>query len=253
MMLARANARKQRLLDKISTNTMRRDIPAVHKATLFSLMNSNPAGDLSKDRLKRVRARTRTQTDSVVTSNELGIYDDVAVYVKDPGQPGRFSLGRIQWMRNKNKCTVEYTNPISLANQERYPKLQLLVSMYENASDTVGDVFSYNASDTNEFSCTSVIQSVRLSPVIDKPNDLRLDQHDCDSLKSFLEAHKAVGRGKRRRHVQGQDSAHSEVNVGASLATDEGRHILIEQPDASTGNGLTRSSRERRRTFYEQH
>ena len=149
---------------KVSATIQVPDVGPVHKATFFSLLNSNPNGELSKDRLKRVRARSTTQTGSVITSNEIGIHDDVAVYIKDAGQPGRFSLGRIQRMRNKEKGTVEYTKPISLANQEKYPKLQLLMSMYQTSSITDGEVFVYKATDAREFSLCDILPFQLIHP-----------------------------------------------------------------------------------------
>ncbi len=104
----------------------------VHKSTLVSALNNSPNGNLSLDRISRVRyGNNQTKTSRNAESpDQIGLFDDVAVYVKDPGQSPEWRIGRILRMRNKERGTVEYHQPISLQDAKKYPKLYLSLVMY---------------------------------------------------------------------------------------------------------------------------
>ncbi len=94
----------------------------VHKSTIVSLLNSNPT-KISKDRLKRVRmcSKYEKETNSTIASNEIGLFDDVAIFTKD--ETPSYKIVRVIRMRNRARAITEYIRPISLNDMGKYPSL----------------------------------------------------------------------------------------------------------------------------------
>ena len=58
------------------------NVSAVHKSTLFSMLNSDPK-NLSVDRLKRVRSKnTQSRDKDQDGGDEIGLLDDIAILIK---------------------------------------------------------------------------------------------------------------------------------------------------------------------------
>ncbi len=104
----------------------------VHKSTLVSALNNSPNGNLSCDSISRVQyGYNQTKTSRNAKSpDQIGLSNDVPVYVKDPGQSPEWRISRILRLRNKERGTVEYHKPISLQDTKKYPKLCLSLVMY---------------------------------------------------------------------------------------------------------------------------
>ena len=192
----------------------------VHKSTLFSMLNASPSG-LSTDRLKRVQAKCITTIkpgDEDISSGDITLFDDVAIYIKDKGKQPCYKLARIQRMRNKDRATVDFKRPVSLDGT--FPKLQITVIMYEKQDE---QTFVYTKDNVNEFNISSIIQKVRL--YIEDPNSapvqFTLHNDDKSSLDLFL------------TNVQTKSSVKTKATKSSQNAPLDGRIVTVENQDSS--------------------
>ncbi len=132
----------------------------VYKSTSVSQLNSNP--NVSKEQLRRVRVRMASQDQEaakdVVTSNEVGLYSDIALYIKDNGTKPEYMFARVQRMQLKGKSCVEYKQPIDLGDSEKHSKVEFVVSMYSR----VIEEYRYSGTEHKTFSIWGIIRSVEL-------------------------------------------------------------------------------------------
>ena len=91
------------------------------------MLHSNPSS-ISIDRLKCVKAKARFKNSDVIKGDEIGLFEDVALDIKDKGKRTELKIARIIRMRNKAYTTSELERAVSLKHIDKYPKLQILVS-----------------------------------------------------------------------------------------------------------------------------
>ena len=92
----------------------------IHKSTvLSSLLKSDPY--LSSDRLKRVTqcSKYQKQYGTFTTSNEIALFDDVAIYVKNERATLSYKVMRIKRTRSCNRALTEYSIPISIDDMDK--------------------------------------------------------------------------------------------------------------------------------------
>ncbi len=90
------------------------DVGEVHKSTVLGMLNASHQG-LSNDRPKRVRSKhiSVSVASLVNVSNEIGLFDDVAVSVRQ-GKKKAVQLARVVRMRNKAKKFIKFKKTVSL-------------------------------------------------------------------------------------------------------------------------------------------
>ena len=100
----------------------------VHKSTLVSLLNSSPTG-VSCDWLKPVKMGSKylQEPDINIVSNEIGLFDDIALYFKDKNKPPEYKIARMIRMRNQGRATIQYRRPVSLDDTDKIHHLNVLV------------------------------------------------------------------------------------------------------------------------------
>ena len=121
----------------------------VHKSTIISVLNISPGG-ISTDRLKRVKRKIPLDLggkEKEIRNDEVGLFDNVAIHVKEASSSSYSKIGRILRMRNRNKSIVEFRKLVSLGNTEKYPNLYILVNLY--VKDDANE-YSYNYSYKNK-------------------------------------------------------------------------------------------------------
>lgn len=213
---------------------------AVHKSTLVAKLNSCPEGKLTWDRSVRVRYGKGSQMTPISHDREdqeqVGLFDDVAVYIKDRGKPAEWRLGRVIRMRNREKSTVEYLHPVNINATVKYPKLYLLIKMYSKDKD----IFLYHDSTQPvEYNLSSVIKKVTLTLTGD---EYYLDRDDQISLNEFITniSCSKTSTVKKKRMDRNQESA----------ASGEGLVFIDVAPLPSTADGLRKSNRKRRLRLF---
>jgi hypothetical protein len=212
------------------------DVGPVHKSTIFGLLNTEPDGP-STDRLRRVRSnKTKTYTATTESDNDVGLFDDIAVYIKDRGESAEIQLGRVIRIRNRDKSTVEYRKPMNLEEMSKYPKVQLVVAMYIKQDQQ----YQYCGDNCKEFMLYSVVCRVSLS-VCD--NGLfNIAPSDNIKLDKFLEDISQTKTGSRT----------SKQTNNRTAVTGEGRHIIVQNPvDGPDDQDCRRSKRQRKMIVYE--
>ena len=210
----------------------------VHKSTIFALLNSDPKG-LSTDRLRRVRSKVAIQAGCrELESEELSLFDDVGLYIKDKDRPPTFMLGRVLRMRNMGRGTVEYKKQVSLKQQDQYPKLKILTNLYTK----VGSTFIYNCEKITEFSIENVIAKVKLTINDDKGFDL--SRNDEEVLTEFIQN---VTQKSKRVNSRCQNKSHS----AESRAADGRAVVLVDGNSSGDVDGRQRSRRKRKAIFFE--
>lgn len=160
----------------------------VHKSTLFSLLSSKADCDLSKDRLKRVKARSSSEInvnaviEAEIGVDEIGLYDDVAIYIKDRGQNPTYIIGRVHRIQNRENRAVEYHNSVTI---DSFPKAVIIVCCY--ASSAESDVLYEYGNGMKEFYLSNVIQKVRMIRRDDDVNMFQIHADDKDSVRTFVD------------------------------------------------------------------
>lgn len=214
---------------------------AVHKTTLVARLNSCPDGDLSWDRHLRVRYGKHSHAAECVSDNEaqdhVGLFDDVALYVKDKNKSPEWRLGRVIRMRNKTRSTMDYLKPVNI-HDKKYSNLYLMVNLYTKEED----MFCYNAnSPAIEYSLANVIMKVTLT-FNKSDGSYSLDQRDRAQLSEFLEnARNRTTGGSTLPRRRNQESA----------VSGEGLLILEVQPTPGTSDGQRTSKRTRRQRLFQ--
>lgn len=208
----------------------------VYKSTLVSQLNSNP--NVSKDRLRRVQARmSHDQGDAdldVITSNEVGLYSDVAVYIKDKGKDPEYMIGRVQRMRFRGKSCVEYKRPVDLTESEKNSKVEFVVSMYSH----VNGEYRYAGTDHKTFNIWAIIRSVELK-YTPETEAYQLSDIDSNALHEFIVTQKAHQRKK----------GPPKKTTNQSRA-DDGRRVVTVEP-LNIDNGQRRSKRKRKAIVFD--
>ena len=143
---------------KLTVNV--RAVGEVHKSTLVSLLNSSPTG-VSSDRLKRVKMGSKNlkEPDINIVGNEIGLFGDIALHIKDRNKPPEYKTARVIRMRNQGRATIEYRRPVSLDDTDKYPNLNVLVNMYEKSG---GHYVYSNTAKNLEFKFCTIIMKVSL-------------------------------------------------------------------------------------------
>ena len=102
----------------------------VHKTTLVAKLNSCPDSKLTWDRSVRVRYGNRSlaATSDSEGQEQVGLFDDVAVHIKERGKPSQWKLGSVFRIRNKEKTTVDYRRPVNIKDTKTYPKLYFMLN-----------------------------------------------------------------------------------------------------------------------------
>ena len=194
-------------------------VGAVHKSTIFSILNSNP-DSISKDRLKRVKSKIsgKQKAGNVIQPESLALFDDVAVHVKENKKASVYQLGRVVRMRNNAKGCVEYKRPVSLRQPENYPKLKLLLSLYQQVK---GGAFVYAAAEScsAEYMLTDVITKVQL--FIQEDEKYLLDANGKKALGEFTDNVNSISR-KKKHESKARQSTHLADNKGRVLLEIEG-------------------------------
>jgi hypothetical protein len=212
---------------------------AVHKSTLISMLNADP--QLSKDRLKRVRFTGTVEgtqpslTPTVECRTEVSLFSDVAIFVKDRAGPAEYRLGRVQRIRNEgSRGMIEYKRPVAIADTDKFPKLRILVSMYEKRDS----LYVFTAEKV-EFTLWNIAMGVKLEYQPDSDTYV-LDCDDQADLATFLQQQAPAVRTKRQA---------SRKRNTETLGDAEGRMVTTVTPEAST-EGCRRSRRTRRVVAY---
>ncbi len=226
------------------------DIGEVHKSTIFAMLNTSPDG-LSKDRLRRVKSKhTITSVSSVSLSDEIGLFDDIALCLTKQKRKV-VKLARIIRMRNKAKSYVEFKNPISLDSQAKYPNLVLSVAFYER---NLNGEYVYDVSHSVIYtaSLNQVIMKVALT--LNENGLYSINQADEKSLEEFKKniiKKKSLSKASRNS-MKGKKSSSGK----SSVETDgEGRIVIVTAPttadDLGQDDNIRRSQRSRRVVLYE--
>ena len=220
----------------------------IHKSTVCSLINANPEG-VSKDRLKRVKSKvtavsTHKGSAALNNSNDLCLFDDIAFFMKDKGQPPCYGIAHVIRMRNKSKSTVEYKKPVSLLNRKRFAGLHLLTHPYEED----GEQYVYISNKTTDVLFGKVIMKVKLT--VQDNGNFALDSGDRKSLKEFIT--NISGRNTRKML---KNTACIYRKQLLSNSNSEGRVVIpVESAVTVNGNeteGVRKSKRKRKAIIYE--
>ena len=215
---------------------------AVHKSTIVAKLNSCPNGNLTWDRTLRVRyGKVSSENISNIESyNQVGLFDDVALYIKDQRSPPEWKLGRVIRMRNKERTTVEYIHPVNIQDTRKYPKLYFMVNMYSKNDNT----FAYHSnSQPAEFNVSSVIMKVSLTFKDEAGGTYSLDDGDRQKLEDFkasVSATRPIRRNQRNLEISQQETA----------VSGEGRVVVEVLPTPHVPGGPRTSSRKRRQRIY---
>ena len=150
------------------------------------MMDNNPDG-ISVDRLKRVKSRVVVPTDKIPDKKEVGLFDDVAFYVKEESKAPCYRLGRVMRMRNRNRSTVEFERPVSLDDVGKFPNLHILLRLYER--EDASRNYKYKT-HVDEDSHQEVLLKHLIAPVTLEPQDnglMFLKENDFEILEEFLQ------------------------------------------------------------------
>ena len=250
---SQANSHSLFIGSKVALTVKVPNIGEVHKSTIFSMLNISPGG-ISTDRLKRVKSKIPLdlgQKEKEIRNNEVSLFDDVAIHVKEASSSSYFKIGRILRMRNRNKSIVQFRKPVSLGNTEKYPNLYILVNLYvkDNATE-----YSYNdkSSSHEEFSFNSIIMKVTLE--LHDSGKFTLSTNDTKVLDDFV---KNVSKGKaKKRSVASISGTPSNLRTNnqthCTSATDgEGRVVICVEGQVSDSTSVRKSSRTRKVVIYE--
>ena len=214
---------------------------AVHKSTLVAKLNSCPNGNLNWDRSMRVRygkgAQKTTWDAGRESPDYVGLYDDIALCVREKGKPAQWKLGRVIRMRNRDRSTVEYLRPVNIHDTRKYPKLCFVVNLYSKSNNT----FDYPTNTQPvEFNLSNVIMKVTLS--FDGTSDrYTLDEHDKARLDEFI----VNTSSSHRKHT-------TTIRTKRTQETrlDEGVVVVDVEPQPNTSNGTRTSMRKRRQRIF---
>ena len=77
------------------------------------------------------------EPDINIVGNEIGLFDDIALYIKDRNKPPEYKIARVIRMRNQGRATIEYRRLVSLDNTDKYPNRNVLVNMYKRVVITM--------------------------------------------------------------------------------------------------------------------
>ena len=150
------------------------------RSTVFSKLNNCPEG-LSTDRLKRVKSKVSSNQNKkgkVINKNEVGLFDDVALHLKESSSSSSYTVGRILRMRNQSKSITEFKRSVSLDKAD--PNLYVLVNLYVKEENQ--DLYSYNnepATSHKEFAFKTIITKVSLD--LNDNGKFTLDKNDTKS------------------------------------------------------------------------
>ena len=238
--------------DKVKLTVKVPDVGEVHKSTLISMLNSNPS-NISTDRLKRVKSGSKYSfQEGTISGNDIGLFDDVAMYVKDKGKEPEYKIARIMRIRNRGRSVVEYRRPVNLDNMEKYPNLWVLTNIYEQH----GSTYTYTTSNTNvEFQFSTIILKVSLECTAD--GKFKLEDSDKKKLDEFLDHVKKPSlQNKRNKSSSASCNQRRQPSRSHAAVEGEGRIVLHDEPNHEQVNdsneGLRRSGRRRRFIIYEQ-
>ncbi len=220
------------------------DVGEVHKSTVFGMMNTSP-GNLSKDRLRRVKSKhlTTSSPSSINVSEDVGLFDDVAVYMKN-GKEHRVRLARVIRMRNKAKNFVEFKKPVSLNAVSQYPNLELAINFYTQK----GEEYAYETFDVTpvKIGIRSIILKIKLT--LNEHGRYILDPNDMQSIKEF----ENTMIKKKTKKSQSANTTAASMPSNSVVAT-EGR-VVIEtrgREGIKPNDDRRRSQRMRRLVMYE--
>ena len=192
----------------------------VHKSTLISKLNSFPGGSLTWDRLSRVKyGKHQPGSNDRESPDQVGLFDDVAIYIKDKGMAPRWQVGRVQRIRNKGKGTIEYRKPVSLKDPKHS---KVVVSLVKYQQD--GDSYLYPR-DTPlvEYLLENVIMQVHLEG--DSDGRFHLDASDHIQLQEFLSHTEGKQFSSRSKSLRRSQTRHQ-----AEAVQGEGEVLLEIQP-----------------------
>ena len=216
----------------------------VHKSMLVGMLNQYPT-NISTNRLKRVKSRVTISASENIDGNEIALFDDAAIYTKDLGKKATFILGKVIRIRNCTKLKVEYKQPVSLNDIEKFKKLRVLVRLYDCIQGE-GPSYKQGAAHS-EYLRSNVISKVNLSYQDD--GSYLLNSQDEDKLKEFL--------GNVNRVRQRKQGAQQQQQMAATATTrgvlDGDRFVYVEtaseRRNAGVQDGVRRSTRDRRRVL----
>ena len=227
----------------------------VHKSTLTSLLNSTSAEKLSKDRLRRVRSKATTLQDcepdlTVDYRKEIGLFHDVAIFIKDRGVPTTYLLGRVQHMTKKseNRGKIEYRRPINL-DDPQHQGVEIYVTVYQEA----GEVFRYCPGNTKLFMAYSVIMGVQLT--VQDDDSFVLSATDKQELNCFIDSNRKSSKRragtKATSNVQTANDSTTVFPPSKDLQVgDDGRVVVLVEP-VSSEDGQRRSQRKRKAVVFD--
>ncbi len=180
-------------------------------------------------------------------SNEIGLFDDVAVLLKR-GKRNEVHIAGLIRMRNKARNYVEFKKPVPLNSQTIYPNLQLTLSLYKKEEDFY--VYDVSQSETETTTLKEVIMKVALT-LNNNVGKYSLNETDRTSLKEFennIKKRMSSGslREKSKRSLTQSNGAPAfEAADGRVVITSGGEH------ENNSMDGRRRSQRERRVILYE--
>ena len=214
---------------------------AVHKSTLVAKLNSCPNGNLTWDRSIRVRYGKSQQKGKPVdteTNEQVGLFDDVAVYAKERGKPAKWKLGRVIRMRNKEKSSMEYRHPVNVHDTSKYPKLYFLINLYDEKDCK----YRYlKGEEPVEYSLTNVIMKVTLT-LDDLTLDLySLDEHDRKRLDQFMLNTTSTHQKESRKTTRRKNDETAVSGEGL---------VVLELEPASQKEGIRTSQRKRKQRLF---
>lgn len=200
----------------------------------MSLLSSKET--LSKDRLKRVQTTSNQSQPSMKTHleletrSEIGLFQDVAILIKDKDKPPTFIIGRIIRMRKKgNRSKLEYVRPFSLNQNEEYGYVELLLNMYSEQ----GNMYKYT-DVKKEFLVWNVAMGV--SMVFDASSELyKLDSKDELDLNALVREEECKLKAKKNKGKK----------YRCQNIADDGTRVTTVEPSQST-SGVRHSSRKRK-------
>lgn len=207
----------------------------VHKSTLVSLLNSGT--NVSKDRLRRVRAR-QTRGEGIIDTSEdpaLRLYADYIFKSKKT-----IFLGQVTRITNhqSSRCKTNYLKPILLQDiKELFPCLQIEVTLYTRDGDRCSK--SSNVKVFNTIDLISILQ-LEYDCVL---SDYEINQSSLEVITQIeFDMHEQEQNTDNNSVVTTSDA----VPTTSTATTESGRVVLEVEPDPSS-----RSKRRRRVVVYE--
>ena len=227
----------------------------LRKSTLVALLNNNPDGKLSKDRLTRVASvkpaiknSSENNLDSTETSlvmdinyrKELSLNCDFPVFRKTDGFS--YALGRLI-KSGKSRGKIEYKKPANLDNEKErninVVAIRTSVLMITHSCISI-------RSNNERSHIKDIIMGVRL--MVNDSENYILDDDDKASLDSIIEEYKTtVLKKKKKKNVVGSSGSVKAFRPIQSMADYEridGTVRSVVEPTTTTGE-TRRSSRTR--------